>query len=93
MAEPDVEMMFLKYTHLLFYFILYGKSRITGNCFSKETEFMKFPLAEFLYFLGGGGGGGGAKCVHTYIHTYFILFGVLYMVHQHCVSHGSKRQV
>ena len=49
---------------------------------------------------GGGGGGGvvsswvscyckdiltrGYLLVHTYIHTYFILFGVLYMVHQHC---------
>ena len=24
------------------------------------------------------------KQIRLYIHTYFILFGVLYMVHQHC---------
>ena len=46
MAGPDVEMMFLNTPICCFIFNRYGKSRID---FSKATEFMKFPLDEFLY--------------------------------------------
>ena len=40
-------------------------------CKQQQINPISAPLSAILDF-------------HTYIHTYFILFGVLYIVHRHC---------